>query len=345
MNASGTSAISMGSPVAKSGGQEVALDGLAGRLRTDHPLLGGVHVRGAGLAVAPLAVQQVHHAQVRQRGDGQVRQLRQRGAGVERRREHAAGLGQQGGARLGPLGRLAGLALAQVEHAGLQQVADAQQHLEDVERLGEKVARPAGQRPLARLRIDVRREHQDGDVVVAVHVLAQLAEDGEPVLVGHVQVQQNQVGAVLVHHGKHLARVRGPGELVVALGAQKALEQVQVGFLVVHQEDGARGEDFIGHGGGLHRGGRSARRIGRVNDTRRAPGPHGTHDPSRQKRKQKQTALAHAEEAEVAEELMERTLFLCYLCFLCVRPCLLGDAHQTLRRRGEISLRASASSA
>ena len=107
-----------------------------------------------------------------------------------------------------------------VEMARLQQVADAQQHLELLERLGEEVAGTRRQRAALGLQRDIRRQDEDGHVRIGRDLAAELLEDGEPVEVRHHQVEQDEV------------RLE-----VVAGVLQQPLHEQHVGRLVVDDED------------------------------------------------------------------------------------------------------------
>ena len=120
------------------------------------------------------------------------------------------------------------------------QVVDPHQHLDDVERLADEVL---GAGLAARAACGGLGGH-DEDRQVAVRLdLLQALHHLEPVHAGHLEVEQDQVVAVLA---VELADLRA-GPCVdatdgVAGAAQHALEQADVGSLVVDDQDPARRE-------------------------------------------------------------------------------------------------------
>jgi hypothetical protein len=125
----------------------------------------------------------------------------------------------------------------QVQPSGLQQVADAQQHLGGVEGLDQEIGGPIGQGPLLGLGRDVGGQHQDRQEGPGGNHLAELGHDREPVQVGHGQVKQDQVRVVLGVQGQHLTGVGGGDVVGVAGVVQDAFEQQHIGRFVVHDED------------------------------------------------------------------------------------------------------------
>ncbi|MEJ2291446.1 MAG: hypothetical protein P8Y05_06985 [Deinococcales bacterium] len=113
--------------------------------------------------------------------------------------------------------------------------ADAQPHLDRVDGLDEEVLGPAGERRLLELGALVAGEHQDR--VVVGQVGAQLLDDLQAVLVRHVMVEDEQVGAVLQEALEHAARVVEGGHLRVAGPLEDPLEDHQDGLFVVDQQD------------------------------------------------------------------------------------------------------------
>lgn len=95
-----------------------------------------------------------------------------------------------------------------LERTDREQVADAQQRLELVERLGEKVRGALLECAQLRLREDVGGEHEDRQVRCGRRrALADLLQYLEPVETGHVQVEQHDVGLPRVQQLHHALRL------------------------------------------------------------------------------------------------------------------------------------------
>jgi hypothetical protein len=85
--------------------------------------------------------------------------------------------------------------LAQVleQHPRLEQVADAQQELGQIERLGDEVFGAELERALARFDGAVAGDHQHGQAFRG-NALGQHFEHGEAVAAGHVAVRDDEIG-------------------------------------------------------------------------------------------------------------------------------------------------------
>ena len=129
-----------------------------------------------------------------------------------------------------------------VELARDQQVADAQQRLDAVERLGQEVARAHRQRPLLDRRRVVGRDDQHRQVALDGEQRPQRLHHLEAVEVRHVQVEDDQVGPRDRHLADHLARVGQRGDVAAARGRQQPVEHPHVGRLVVDDEDPRRAQ-------------------------------------------------------------------------------------------------------
>jgi hypothetical protein len=110
--------------------------------RGHRPAVGSAPAAAGRRGAAPHHVV-AHGRQARRRPSRhhQARQVLEHRGRVERRGEQPAPLGEQRRARLGRLGALARPPLVLLQHARVEQVLDAQQHLGGVERLGDEVAR------------------------------------------------------------------------------------------------------------------------------------------------------------------------------------------------------------
>ena len=126
---------------------------------------------------------------------------------------------------------------ARVQRARLEQVAHSQQHLGAVERLGEKVLGAGGQRAFLRVGAEIGGEHDHRQEHAVGQRGAQRGEHGDAVEMGHVEVEEEQVGLELQAPLDRLARVRERVHLAHAGGFQHALEQPHVRFPVVDHEN------------------------------------------------------------------------------------------------------------
>jgi hypothetical protein len=126
------------------------------------------------------------------------------------------------------------LARLLVEQAHFQQVADAGQHLDRVEGLADEVARPGLER--GQLLVRLGRHHQHRQPGLALHRF-QGFHHLEAVHVRHLQVEDDQVVAVLQVQRGHLARVGGARDLLVAGGLEQEFEQLHVDRFVVDDQD------------------------------------------------------------------------------------------------------------
>ena len=124
-----------------------------------------------------------------------------------------------------------------IEPPRVEQVADAQERLELLERLREEVARPRVERLAPGLQQGVGRQHEDRHVRVAGDLGLEELEQGEAVEVRHHEVEQDQVGLELAVQVERPARIGRAGQLAVSGRAEQALEQPDVGRLVVHDQD------------------------------------------------------------------------------------------------------------
>ena len=184
------------------------------------------------------------------------------------------------GERARPLldGQLEPLLLAlelRVELPGDEQVADPQQRLDAVERLGEEIARPHRQRPLLHRRRVVGGDDQHRQVALDGEQRPQRLHHLEAVEVRHVQVEDDQVGPRDRHLADDLARVGEGGDVAAARGGQQPIEHAHVGRLVVDDEDSRRAQDVAdgNHAGGIIAAGSglSAARPPGARQMRRAP--------------------------------------------------------------------------
>ena len=99
----------------------------------------------------------------------------------------------------------------------VQQVAHPKRHLELVERLGEEVAGPLGERPAPRLEADVRGQDHDRDPGPVQPLRLQASHELEPVELGHMEVEQDQLRLELRAEGLDAGRIAGSRDVLEAL--------------------------------------------------------------------------------------------------------------------------------
>src|SRR5471032_142260 len=126
------------------------------------------------------------------------------------------------------------IAAAGVEQAHFQHVADAAEQLATVVGLADEILGAGFERAQAVGRL--ARGDQHGQILAGLDH-AQLVEHAEAVEVRHLQVQQDQVVAVLAVQPGHLARVGGRGDGRVAGAGEQVFEHGDDGGLVVDDED------------------------------------------------------------------------------------------------------------
>jgi hypothetical protein len=150
----------------------------------------------------------------------------------------------------------------------VQDVADALQHLDLVEGLGEEIARAELERAVAGGIVDLRGEDDDRRRVRAA-LRRQLLHDLEAAQVGHAHIEQDQVGHPPGHTRRDPARIGHALQAEVALVLEQGEQQLDVGRVVIDDQDVGLGMhwDTISHCGSCVRG--SARRARRRQRYRR----------------------------------------------------------------------------
>ena len=103
------------------------------------------------------------------------------------------------------------------------------------------------QRPLLQVRIGVGGDEDDRQVAIVGHQRIQLIEDAEAVEVRHVEVEQHQIGPVLLEQRSGLVRLRRGDDTLESRPAQQPVDDVDVLDLVVHREDARLGPRELGH--------------------------------------------------------------------------------------------------
>ena len=82
----------------------------------------------------------------------------------------------------------------QVHRSRFEQVPGPQEDLGLIERLGHEIHGAGGQRPISGLLCRVRGEDDYREVLVGGNHARERLEDGETIQMGHVEVQQHQIG-------------------------------------------------------------------------------------------------------------------------------------------------------
>jgi hypothetical protein len=127
--------------------------------------------------------------------------------------------------------------------------ADPEQQLDLVDRLGEEVAGAGGQAVIAPLGGGVGGDHQDGQALGAVDEPADRAEHVQAGHPRHVEVEQDEVGALGGARLRNPARIARADDVLVAGLAQHAADDGDVEGLVVDDEDAHRREHLLVGGG------------------------------------------------------------------------------------------------
>ena len=121
-----------------------------------------------------------------------------------------------------------------VQKSHFEHVVDARVDLQKVERFADEVLGPGLQS--AELVAGLSGQHDDGQVAVKRADL-QAFHDAEAVKTGHFNVQQDQVVGVLAVQGTDLLRIEGGADVRVAGFGQHTPEDLDMGVLIVHDED------------------------------------------------------------------------------------------------------------
>ena len=129
-----------------------------------------------------------------------------------------------------------------VEQPHFQHVVNAGLDFEQLEGFADEIFRAGLQ--CTQLVCGLRGEHDDGQVAVG-DVFFQLLHHLEAVDAGHLQVEQDQVEAVLSVQRLHILRLHRGRHVGVARFTEHALQQPDVGLLVVDDQQ-AGVQDVIG---------------------------------------------------------------------------------------------------
>ena len=123
-----------------------------------------------------------------------------------------------------------------MEEADFEQIVNAHQHFGRIEGFADEVLGSRLQRPQLVRRIRSHDQHRE--VVVRLDRL-EAVHHREAVHTRHLQVEDNQVVAVLAMQGADGTRVRRRGDALKPRAAQHPREDEDVGGLIVHDQDAA----------------------------------------------------------------------------------------------------------
>jgi hypothetical protein len=126
---------------------------------------------------------------------------------------------------------------ARVDEAGLEPRADPEQQLLLVDGLGQEVGGARGESPAPGVGRIVGAQDHDGQVLIGRQTGPDLLDHVDAVAVGHVQVEQDQVGAPALQDGAYLAGIGRGHDVHVALVVEEAPQHHDVRSLVVHDQD------------------------------------------------------------------------------------------------------------
>ena len=115
-----------------------------------------------------------------------------------------------------------------------EHVGDPQQHLGEIEGFADEILRPAAQRP--QLAAGVGGDDQDREVAAGFQ-RRKLLHDLEPIQSWHVQVQKDQVVVVQAVQFADPGRFQGGTHRQIAGPAQHLLQQQNIGYLIVDDQD------------------------------------------------------------------------------------------------------------
>ena len=148
----------------------------------------------------------------------------------------------------------------QVHRSRFEQVPGPQEDLGLIERLGHEIHGAGGQRPISGLLCRVRGEDDYREVLVGGNHARERLEDGETIQMGHVEVQQHQIGHDLLEGGQHLAGVGHAMKLNHAGPTEDLPKQFDVGLLVVDDQHDRLGQ--VSQRERLRQAGRAAHALG-----------------------------------------------------------------------------------
>ena len=141
-----------------------------------------------------------------------------------------------------------------VERSGRQEVPDPQEHLRRVEGLHDQVVGTRPERPAAHVRRRFGRQHQDREEGVGGATGLDLFHHLKPVDLGHVQVEDHEVGVAGVDRAEDVTGIGGGQHVLVAVLAEQLAERHERGLVVVDDADPTPVDVNHRHASGATRG-------------------------------------------------------------------------------------------
>ena len=121
-----------------------------------------------------------------------------------------------------------------MQQAHFQNVVDARAQLGQIERFADEILGAGFER--AQLVGRLRGDHEDRQIAVRFDFL-QTFHHLESVHAGHLKIEQDQAVAVLAVQFADLVRIGRRVDGSIAGDAQHALQQTDIGFLIVNDQD------------------------------------------------------------------------------------------------------------
>ena len=125
----------------------------------------------------------------------------------------------------------------EVEPPRLEQVRAAEDHLVHVERLGQEVLGPGGERPGPRRPVHVAGQEHDREVRVGGETGADRLQGGEPVEARHMHIEEHEVGLVGTDRVDGRAGIHEPRHAADPRPLDDPLQELDVQGLVVDDDD------------------------------------------------------------------------------------------------------------
>ena len=125
----------------------------------------------------------------------------------------------------------------------LEQIAHPQQQLGRTERFGQEIASAALERTSLCLLRGITGENQERHNRWATRHASQTVHHLKPVHPRHVQVEHDQIRAVLCEQPRHPRRFRGRPHPRVTGPLERSSQQQQIHFLVINEENPGTAQD------------------------------------------------------------------------------------------------------
>ena len=124
-----------------------------------------------------------------------------------------------------------------MEKSGFYEVLNPQDDFRAVDRFIDKIFGPVGEGAQSGFCADIGGQDQDGEVfVLGDHRLEHL-HDRESVKVGHVEIEEHDIGLKLLINLQGEARIGNPTDIGTSVELEDAFEEANVRGFVIHNED------------------------------------------------------------------------------------------------------------